>query len=117
MSALADRLSGWMRQRVLSAGASGLVFGLSGGVDSAVVGRLCQLATPGEVLAVILPCHSDPQDEHDALRVARHFDLPVRRVDLDRSYELLIDALKSSANSMPVSAGARPSRTSNPGCG
>ncbi len=63
MSETVDHLVAWMRQRVLTADAKGLVVGLSGGVDSAVVARLAQLATPGDAVAVVLPCHSDPQDE------------------------------------------------------
>jgi hypothetical protein len=36
-------------------------------------GPLAQLAAPGAVVAVLLPCHSDPRDERDALLVARQF--------------------------------------------
>ena len=79
----ADRLVEWMRRRALTSGANGLVVGLSGGVDSAVVARLCQLAAPGDTVAVVFPCHSDPQDEDDAYVIAKHFELPTARVDLD----------------------------------
>ena len=41
-----ERLAGWMRQRLQAAGGAGFVVGLSGGVDSAVVARLAQLAAP-----------------------------------------------------------------------
>ena len=34
----------WLRRRVNAAAARGLVVGVSGGVDSAVVLRLCQMA-------------------------------------------------------------------------
>ena len=94
MSALAEQLSHWLRQQVLAAGANGLVVGLSGGLDSAVVARLCQLATPGEALAAILPCQSDPKDELDAKLIAKHFDLPTTQVNLDRSYGILIESIK-----------------------
>ena len=74
------------------AGAHGLVVGLSGGVDSAVVARLCQMATRGDVLGVLLPCQSDPQDETDARLCAEHFSLPVTLVSLDSAYEALLRA-------------------------
>ena len=90
-----------MRRQVLAAGANGLVIGLSGGLDSAVVARLCQAATPGDALAAILPCQSDPQDEQDARLVARHFDLPVTRIDLDRAYDLLVEAIKRGSHGLP----------------
>ena len=44
-------------------GARGLSSDLSGGIDSAVVARLCQIAAPGNVVGVIMPCHSDARDE------------------------------------------------------
>ena len=83
-----------MRQRLQSAGGAGFVVGLSGGVDSAVVARLAQLAAPGNVIAALLPCHSDPQDEDDAALVVRQFALTTVRVDLGPSYDALISALQ-----------------------
>ena len=59
-----------------SGDARGFVVGLSGGIDSAVVARLCQLATPGQVAGVIMPCRSDPRDEADAGLVADAFSIP-----------------------------------------
>jgi hypothetical protein len=45
---------------------------------------LCQLATPDQVVGVIMPCHSDPRDESDARLVADHFGVPTLRIDLSR---------------------------------
>ena len=89
-----ERLAGWMRQRLQSAGGAGFVVGLSGGVDSAVVARLSQLAAPGKVVAALLPCHGDPQDEDDAAMVARQFELTTVRIDLAPAYDALIGALQ-----------------------
>ena len=84
MSTHTDRIVAWLRERAESAGARGFVFGLSGGIDSAVVARLCQMATPPRVLGVLLPCYSHPQDEEDARLVAWAFTIPVARVDSGR---------------------------------
>ena len=65
MGSDSSRIVAWLRGRVAAAGARGFVVGLSGGVDSAVVARLCQIAAPDAVLGVIMPCHSDPRDERD----------------------------------------------------
>ena len=89
----ADRIASWLRERAENAGAKGFVFGLSGGIDSAVVARLCQLATPGNVLGVLLPCYSQPQDEQDAMLVADAFKMPTVRVDLSRAFDALGGAL------------------------
>ncbi len=93
----AEAIAAWMRHQVSAANASGLVVGLSGGVDSAVVARLCQLAMPGAALGVLLPCHSDPADEHDARAVADHFKLPIVTVPLDEPFDALTRAVKPAA--------------------
>ena len=51
LSETVDALVSWIRAKTLEAGAKGVVYGLSGGVDSALVGALCQRAFP------ILPLH------------------------------------------------------------
>src|SRR5712692_8519908 len=99
--ALAERLAAWMRERVVEASARGLVVGLSGGVDSAVVARLSQLASPGAVVGVLMPCHSDPQDERDATLLASHFSLPTVRIDLARAYDELAATVKGALQALP----------------
>lgn len=91
----------WLRARMTAATAKGLVVGLSGGVDSAVVVRLCQLAAPGHTIGVIMPCASDPQDETDARVVADRFDVPFVRVDLDRAYDTMVDELRAALDALP----------------
>jgi NAD+ synthase len=94
-------IAAWMRQQATIAGARGFVVGLSGGVDSAVVARLSQIAVPGKAVGVIMPCHSDPRDEHDAELVAHCFSLPAVRVDLAPAYDLLIADLKTVCLQLP----------------
>ena len=89
MSRIAEKLARWLKSRLDSAGARGFVVGLSGGLDSTVVARLCQTAAPGRTLGVVLPCHSDAEDAADATRVADHFHLPVITVSLDAAYDTL----------------------------
>ena len=88
--AKAETIAMWMRSQLSSAGARGFLVGLSGGIDSAVVARLAQMAAPGAVTGVVLPCHSDPQDETDALSVASHLSLATLRVDLTPAYDRLV---------------------------
>jgi NAD+ synthase len=109
--ATVDRLARWMRERLHAAGARGFVVGLSGGVDSAVVARLAQLAAPGGALGVLMPCHSDPQDEHDARLVARHFSLPIERIELSAAYDTLVAAVQRAPGSITPSTGAAESES------
>ena len=52
----------WLREQVKKAGARGLIVGVSGGIDSALVCFLIKKAFPANSLGVILPCDSYPQD-------------------------------------------------------
>lgn len=99
--AAAERIAGWMRRQLSAGTARGFVVGLSGGVDSAVVARLAQLASPTQVLGALLPCHSDPDDERDALIVAQHFSLPTLRVDLAPAYDAVVAAAQPAMQALP----------------
>ncbi len=94
-------IADWIQQQVTLASARGAVVGLSGGLDSAVVARLCQIAMPAQVLAAILPCHSDPTDEQDANLLVSHFELPTVRMDLGPAYDLLVGDLKTMFLQIP----------------
>jgi NAD+ synthase len=92
-------IADWMKARVAAAGSRGIVVGLSGGIDSAVVAGLAAMAVPGRVVGVLLPCHSDPRDETDATLAAGHFGIPTIRVDLAAAYDrLLLDARTAVAH-------------------
>jgi len=95
-----EQIIGWMRRELSSSGARGFVVGLSGGLDSAVVVRLAQLAAPDHVVAAILPCYSDPEDERDAALVAAHFSLPTVRVDLSDAYDAAIAAVQPAVQAL-----------------
>jgi len=102
MSTRTDTITTWLRDKVHTTGARGLVFGLSGGIDSAVVGRLCQLAVRQRVLGVLLPCSSHPQDEEDARLVATTFSIPIARVDLGPTFDALTESLHMAVKGLPT---------------
>ncbi len=65
-------------------GANGIVYGNSGGKDSALVGILCKKACDN-TLGVIMPCSSKrnfEQDAQDGMTVAKAFDIETRTIDL-----------------------------------
>ncbi len=90
-----------MRRQLISAGARGFIVGLSGGVDSAVVLRLAQLAAPHATLGLMLPCHSDPEDEQHAALVAERFSVPTQRIDLSCAYDAVIASLQPQVRAIP----------------
>lgn len=97
----AEKIASWLSSRSMAAGTRGFVFGLSGGIDSAVVARLCQMAAPQRVLGVILPCYSHPQDESDARLVASEFSIPVAKVELDSPFDALTESLQHAIKGLP----------------
>jgi NAD+ synthase len=101
MSTLAKHIADWMRERIEQAGSRGIAVGLSGGIDSAVVIGLARIAAPGRVVGVIMPCHSDPQDEADGRLAADHFDIPAIRIDLAPTFDRLVVDLRASLSDLP----------------
>lgn len=108
---VADALSSWMKERALAAGCRGIVFGLSGGLDSAVVAGLGMRAMSDGCLGVVMPCHSDPEDVEDALACARAFSLPTLVCDLTSIFDqhlALVSGCLSDAAAHPGIASAAP---------
>ncbi|MGB9661656.1 MAG: NAD(+) synthase [Moorellaceae bacterium] len=96
MQELAEKLIAWIREQVQESGSSGVVLGLSGGIDSAVVAALCKQAFPENSLGLIMPCYSHPEDAQDAELVARTLSLPTKTIVLDAVYDALVEALTGS---------------------
>ena len=103
MATLADHLTDWIHAEVTVAGGAGAVFGLSGGIDSAVVAALAKRAFPHHTLGVIMPCHSDPRDAEDGALVAHHFGVPSATVDLAPVYDVLLGQLAACSSDLPES--------------
>lgn len=85
----------FIRGRLAASGAAGIVYGNSGGKDSALVGILCKAACDN-TLGLILPCASRRNygvDRDDGLEVARQFGIETRLVDLTPAREALVSAL------------------------
>ena len=98
---LPDQIARWLREYLAAAGADGFVLGLSGGVDSATTAALAVRAVgPERVLAVLMPCHSQPEDARLGRLVAETFGIPTVTVDLSGAYDALIASLPSSDHSL-----------------
>jgi len=81
---VAHSLENFIREHVTKLEREGVILGLSGGLDSAVVAALCQRAVgPGQTLALIMP-EKDSRKEHitDALDLARELKIETRFIDI-----------------------------------
>lgn len=90
----------WIRETVENAGAKGVILGLSGGIDSAVVGAFARRAFPDTSLGLIMPCESNEEDEKDARLVSEAIGLKIEKVDLTQTYRQLISSSFNSENRM-----------------
>lgn len=87
----------FIRECLQAANANGVVFGNSGGKDSALVGILCKLACDN-TLGLIMPGRSKRnhgQDRRDGEELARAFGIEVRVVDLQAALQEMEAAVGS----------------------
>ncbi len=81
-------IEAWLKEKVNQAGARGIVVGLSGGIDSAVVAALGRRAFGHDnILALIMPCHSNPEDAQDAILTADKLDINFKIIELDNAFD------------------------------
>jgi len=91
-----DKRVAYIRAKLQEAHAGGIVFGNSGGKDSALVGILCKAACDN-TLGVIMPCASSVnygQDKDDGNALAEMFRIETRTVDLTAVREAELKALE-----------------------
>ena len=85
----------YIRQTLAAAHADGIIFGNSGGKDSALVGILCKLACENTE-GIILPCSSKRNftiDKDDGMEVAEQFHIQTRLIDLTAQKELVMKSV------------------------
>ena len=85
----------FIREMLRTSGAKGVIFGNSGGKDSALVAALASAATDN-VLGVMMPCASKRnygEDLEDAEKVAEKYHVPTMIVDLTKAREDLLAAV------------------------
>ena len=89
----------FIRQALADAHADGILFGNSGGKDSALVGILCKLACENTE-GIIMPCSSKRNftiDKDDGMEVANQFGIKTRVLDLTAQTELAMENLSAIA--------------------
>ena len=90
---ICEELIKWIKDKANTAKAKGLVFGLSGGIDSAVIAGLAKKAFPETSLGLIMPCHSSKKDEEHAMLVAKKLDLKTVKVNLSDTYDKFLESI------------------------
>jgi NAD+ synthase len=90
MKTLVQKLCDWIGDKATKAKAEGVAFGLSGGIDSAVVAALSIKVFPKNTLALIMPCYNLENDTNDAIDLINKFNLSYKIIDLSTVYDSFI---------------------------
>lgn len=86
----------WLQGKVKEAGARGLVVGISGGIDSALVTFLIKKAFPEDSLGVIIPIKSNPVDREDALKVVEKSGITHIDLDMTESQMMILSKVEET---------------------
>lgn len=84
-----EYLPEWISDQNKLAHTKGLVFGMSGGIDSSVIAALCKKSIV-ESLGLIMPCFSNPQDEIDALLVSHILGVKTTKIDFEATFRQIV---------------------------
>lgn len=87
----------FIEEYINKSGSKGVVIGISGGIDSAVVAGLAVKALGAKkVLGLIMPCESNSADMKDAIELAAQLGISYKVVDLTNTYkEFLKDNMEN----------------------
>ena len=100
---LCSDIQSWIKEYVYSAGAKGVVVGLSGGIDSAVTVALCRNAIGKEnVIGLALPCESISEDLEDAKNIASTLNIEFKIIDLTQTFKVFMKSLEALIDSNQI---------------
>lgn len=91
-----DKTVEWLRTKVKESNTKGLVVGVSGGIDSAVVAYLIKKAFPIDSMGVIMSIKSNPQDRLDALKVIDGCNIEYLDLDLTNDQVSIYEKVTSN---------------------
>ncbi|WP_425411725.1 NAD(+) synthase [Mycoplasma simbae] len=92
----------WLKQRVVIAKANGIIVGISGGIDSALVAALAKKAFPDNTLGVIMPIDSMSFDLDHIEQLKQNIHLNTVTIDLKNTFDSLFNTLNID-NKMAIS--------------
>ncbi len=87
-------ITDWLKEQVEKANVKGLLVGVSGGLDSAVVANLIKHACPENSLGIIMPLKSNPTDIEDAQKVVDKCKIDNMTIDLTKTHDVLYNEIQ-----------------------
>ncbi|EDP7225327.1 NAD+ synthase [Campylobacter jejuni] len=100
---ITEKMCDFIQEKVKNSQSQGVVLGLSGGIDSALVVTLCKRALKENVFALLMPTQiSNKANLEDALRLCADLNLEYKIIEI----QSILDAfIKQSENTTLVSLG------------
>lgn len=95
MEKVVDDIVSWLKEKVEETGVKGLVVGVSGGLDSAVVAYLIEKACPSSSLGVVMPLKTNESDIQHANKVIDSSGIKGLTVDLGNTHEAMFKEIKT----------------------
>lgn len=93
-----EQIVEWLRERTEAAGANGLLVGVSGGLDSAVVAALIKRAFPDNSLGVMMPIQTSHKNLQDAIDVTNACNIEAINIDLTESHRIMYEQITEKLN-------------------
>lgn len=90
---LVEKIVNWLQIQVQTSNSKGLLVGVSGGIDSAVVAHLIKRACPQNSLGVILPINSSSQSLSDANKLIKQCNIKSITIELTDIHSLMISKI------------------------
>ena len=93
-----DYLVSWLKKEVMKTGAKGVIVGISGGIDSALVGAIAKKAFPNNSFGVIMPISNRLSDKKDGIELCKKINLDYKIVELRDEFKMISTKLELSKN-------------------
>ncbi|GAB3802056.1 NAD(+) synthase [Virgibacillus kimchii] len=90
-----DGIVKWLQNQVNETGTKGLVVGVSGGLDSAVVAHLMKRAMPDNSLGVLLPIYTSEENMGHANEVIKSSGIDSVTIDLTETHKTMYSEIKN----------------------
>ena len=84
----------WVKSEVRKANANGVVVGLSGGIDSALVSLIAKKAFPKKIISIVMPIGDMGNDLVDTKNHAKQFSLNTKIINLTKTFETISKELR-----------------------
>ena len=83
-SSITKKIEKFLHYQILESKTNGLIFGLSGGIDSSVIAYLCSKVSKGKTLALVLPdTKISPKEEtQDAVKIIEELGIEHKLLDI-----------------------------------